>query len=153
MMPRDVRWKTEEPVLRKMACPSFMRPKDSRDDDATPTQHKTLTPTMKLLPSILLVAVSITAVPIVDARRRAFTSSSLASSISQRRTDQTKQRAAPAFVENDYDGDVAPSSSDTRVTEVRGGGGGTATMSNEMFNMVKAVVGVGVLSLPAGEFR
>jgi len=25
-------------------------------------------------------------------------------------------------------------------------------MSSEMFNMVKAVVGVGVLSLPAGEF-
>jgi len=25
-------------------------------------------------------------------------------------------------------------------------------MTNEMFNMVKAVVGVGVLSLPAGEF-
>ena len=35
--------------------------------------------------------------------------------------------------------------------EVRGGEGGTATMQNEMFNMVKAVVGVGVLSLPAGE--
>ena len=36
--------------------------------------------------------------------------------------------------------------------EVRGGDGeGTATMSNEMFNMVKALVGVGVLSLPAGE--
>ena len=35
---------------------------------------------------------------------------------------------------------------------VRGGGGGEATMTNEMFNMVKAVVGVGVLSLPAGEF-
>eukprot|EP00569_Conticribra_weissflogii_P002944 CAMPEP_0171329142 /NCGR_PEP_ID=MMETSP0878-20121228/1070_1 /TAXON_ID=67004 /ORGANISM="Thalassiosira weissflogii, Strain CCMP1336" /LENGTH=472 /DNA_ID=CAMNT_0011829063 /DNA_START=100 /DNA_END=1518 /DNA_ORIENTATION=- len=38
------------------------------------------------------------------------------------------------------------------VSQVRGGdvGGGTATMTNEMFNMVKAVVGVGVLSLPAG---
>lgn len=35
---------------------------------------------------------------------------------------------------------------------VRGGGGGEATMTNEMFNMVKAVVGVGVLSLPAGKF-
>lgn len=35
---------------------------------------------------------------------------------------------------------------------VRGGGGGEATMTNEMFNMVKAVVGVGVLSLPAGEW-
>lgn len=37
------------------------------------------------------------------------------------------------------------------VRSVRGGGGGEATMTNEMFNMVKAVVGVGVLSLPAGE--
>ncbi len=42
---------------------------------------------------------------------------------------------------------------DVFVVGVRGGdGGGTATMSSEMFNMVKAVVGVGVLSLPAGEF-
>jgi hypothetical protein len=45
--------------------------------------------------------------------------------------------------------------STTRTPEdaraVRGGGGGEATMANEMFNMVKAVVGVGVLSLPAGE--
>lgn len=32
----------------------------------------------------------------------------------------------------------------------RGGGGGTATVSSEIFNLVKAIVGVGVLSLPAG---
>jgi amino acid permease len=31
-----------------------------------------------------------------------------------------------------------------------GGGGGTATVSSEVFNLVKAIVGVGVLSLPAG---
>ena len=30
-------------------------------------------------------------------------------------------------------------------------GEGTATMSNEMFNLVKGVLGVGVLSLPAGQ--
>lgn len=33
---------------------------------------------------------------------------------------------------------------------VSGSGGGTATIPNEIFNLVKAVVGVGVLSLPAG---
>eukprot|EP00549_Striatella_unipunctata_P007747 CAMPEP_0118712600 /NCGR_PEP_ID=MMETSP0800-20121206/24927_1 /TAXON_ID=210618 ORGANISM="Striatella unipunctata, Strain CCMP2910" /NCGR_SAMPLE_ID=MMETSP0800 /ASSEMBLY_ACC=CAM_ASM_000638 /LENGTH=460 /DNA_ID=CAMNT_0006617711 /DNA_START=143 /DNA_END=1525 /DNA_ORIENTATION=+ len=31
-----------------------------------------------------------------------------------------------------------------------GGGGGTATISNEIFNLVKNIVGAGVLSLPAG---
>ena len=36
------------------------------------------------------------------------------------------------------------------VTARRGGGGGTATVSSEIFNLVKAIVGVGVLSLPAG---
>ena len=114
-----------------------------------------VTPTMTklLLPRTLLVALSLTALPIVDARRRAFASSSLASPISQHRFGQTKRRAASAFVESDVD--VASTSATTNnnhATEVRGGGGGTATMSNEMFNMVKAVVGVGVLSLPAGEF-
>jgi hypothetical protein len=33
------------------------------------------------------------------------------------------------------------------------GGGGTATISNEIFNLVKAIVGAGVLSLPAGKFH
>ena len=31
-------------------------------------------------------------------------------------------------------------------------GGGTATIPNEIFNLVKSIVGAGVLSLPAGEF-
>ena len=30
-------------------------------------------------------------------------------------------------------------------------GGGTASISNEIFNLVKSIVGAGVLSLPAGE--
>ena len=39
------------------------------------------------------------------------------------------------------------------VAEVpRGGGesGGTATIPNEVFNLIKSIVGAGVLSLPAG---
>ncbi len=114
-------------------------------------KHSNLT--MKILTILLLVVVlSITTPPIAGDRRRAFTPSSLTSSISISQThrfaDRTKQRAASAFVETDVD---VASSSTTPATDVRGGGGGTATMSNEMFNMVKAVVGVGVLSLPAGE--
>lgn len=50
-----------------------------------------------------------------------------------------------AFVKTD-----GASSWTNDAKEVRGGEGGTSTMSNHMFNMVKAVVGVGVLSLPAG---
>ena len=38
----------------------------------------------------------------------------------------------------------------------RGGGksesGGTATIPNEVFNLVKSIVGAGVLSLPAGKY-
>lgn len=108
---------------------------------------------MKLLSILHIFVLSITALPIVDARHRALTSSSLTSSISQsqHRRGQTKnQRAASALDEHD-NVDVT-SSSTNHATVVRGGEGGTATMSNEMFNMVKAVVGVGVLSLPAGEF-
>eukprot|EP00957_Ditylum_brightwellii_P204866 15341126-Ditylum_brightwellii.AAC.1 len=33
--------------------------------------------------------------------------------------------------------------------DVRGGDGGTATIPNEIFNLVKSIVGAGVLSLPA----
>ena len=83
----------------------------------------------------------------VDGRRT--TSSSIASSVPRIR----KQRA---FINNKQNVDTSssltpPSSSITK--DIRGGdGGGTATMQSEMFNMVKAVVGVGVLSLPAGKF-
>lgn len=58
----------------------------------------------------------------------------------------TKQQRQRAFVNKS----ALPSPQDD-VRAIRGGGGGEATMTNEMFNMVKAVVGVGVLSLPAGE--
>ena len=84
----------------------------------------------------------------VDGRRT--TSSSIASSVPRIR----KQRA---FINNKQNVGTSsslltpPSSSITK--DIRGGdGGGTATMQSEMFNMVKAVVGVGVLSLPAGKF-
>eukprot|EP00579_Thalassiosira_antarctica_P001217 CAMPEP_0201871608 /NCGR_PEP_ID=MMETSP0902-20130614/4501_1 /ASSEMBLY_ACC=CAM_ASM_000551 /TAXON_ID=420261 /ORGANISM="Thalassiosira antarctica, Strain CCMP982" /LENGTH=478 /DNA_ID=CAMNT_0048397655 /DNA_START=38 /DNA_END=1475 /DNA_ORIENTATION=- len=91
---------------------------------------------MKLLSSILLL-LSVTA-SISDARRA---STSSLTSI-PRRADLRKPRVA--FVKSD-----GAWANDAK--EVRGGdGGGTATMSNEMFNMVKALVGVGVLSLPAG---
>lgn len=127
-------------------CPAGRAPRHRRIM-VTPTMTKLL------LPRTLLVALSLTALPIVDARRRAFASSSLASPISQHRSGQTKQRAASAFVESDVDvASTSATTNNSHATEVRGGGGGTATMSNEMFNMVKAVVGVGVLSLPAGEF-
>ena len=95
--------------------------------------------TMKLLSSILLL-LSITAN--VEARRGIISSQSSLTSIPHR---GGKQRA---FVNNRNKNHA----STTDVKQVRGGGGGTATMSNEMFNMVKAVVGVGVLSLPAGKF-
>ena len=103
---------------------------------------------MKLLSIGVTLLLSIIS---VDGRRS--TSSSIASSVPRRRASG-KQRA---FINNKQNGVgtssslTPPSSSITK--DIRGGdGGGTATMQSEMFNMVKAVVGVGVLSLPAGKF-
>ena len=51
---------------------------------------------------------------------------------------------------------IRSSSSTVATTSTRGGGqeaavsGGTASIPNEIFNLVKGIVGVGVLSLPAG---
>jgi hypothetical protein len=45
--------------------------------------------------------------------------------------------------------------SDVAVAELPRGGsesGGTATIPNEVFNLIKSIVGAGVLSLPAGMF-
>ena len=102
--------------------------------------------------SLCLLALFFITSPLsVDGRRS--TSSSIASSVPRRRASG-KQRA---FINNKQNGVgtssslTPPSSSITK--DIRGGdGGGTATMQSEMFNMVKAVVGVGVLSLPAGKF-
>jgi len=105
---------------------------------------------MKLIASILLVLYA-TAPNVADARRRAVStsSSSQASFIPRSRGNQ---HGVVSPVKNDSSRSSSLTRSD--VKEVRGGeGGGTATMSNEMFNMVKAVVGVGVLSLPAGESK
>eukprot|EP00804_Cyclotella_cryptica_P021984 CCRYP_000912-RD/>CCRYP_000912-RD protein AED:0.42 eAED:0.42 QI:257/0.66/0.75/1/0.66/0.75/4/85/473 len=91
---------------------------------------------MKSIQVFLLLLVS--ALPPTTARRHSqhLPSSSLKSLPST--------AARPAFYKNDS------RTTSTEARTVRGGGGGEATMSNEMFNMVKAVVGVGVLSLPAG---
>ena len=37
------------------------------------------------------------------------------------------------------------------AAEVPRGGDGTATIPNEVFNLIKSIVGAGVLSLPAGK--
>mmetsp|Transcript_16910 Transcript_16910/g.36686 ORF Transcript_16910/g.36686 Transcript_16910/m.36686 type:complete len:483 (-) Transcript_16910:151-1599(-) len=94
---------------------------------------------MKSITGLLLLLAAL------SAEARHSTANPSTSSLTSVPRRNTKQQRRPAFVNDNG----APSSS---VTDVRGGeqGTGTATMSNEMFNMVKAVVGVGVLSLPAG---
>lgn len=43
------------------------------------------------------------------------------------------------------------SSSQKKITDIQGGAsGGQSTMSKSIFNLVKGIVGVGVLSLPSG---
>ena len=93
------------------------------------------------LTSALVLLLSLSA-PIADARRAA--TSSLASIP---RGGATKQSVA-------FHKDARVWGADATVKEVRGGeGGGTSTMTSHLFNMVKAIVGVGVLSLPAGEYE
>ncbi len=91
------------------------------------------------LTSALLLLLSISA-PIADARRATSSVASIP------RGGATKKQSV-AFHKNArvWGGDA------TTVKDVRGGdGGGTSTMTSHLFNMVKAIVGVGVLSLPAG---
>ncbi|KAL9188568.1 hypothetical protein ACHAXT_006946 [Thalassiosira profunda] len=95
---------------------------------------------MKLLSTAALLLLA-AAAPAADARRAAPSS---VATIPRR--SGGKRRAA--FVKRS-DASAASWTSDAR--EVRGGeGGGTATMTSHMFNLIKATVGVGVLSLPAG---
>ena len=92
-------------------------------------------PTMKLS-LLLLLAASASAVPRAPSHSSAV-----------------QQTTKPAFVKKTAKGWTSLTTDVQGVS--RGGdngrpGDGTATMSNEMFNLVKAVLGVGVLSLPAG---
>lgn len=91
------------------------------------------------LTSALVLLLSLSA-PIADARRATSSLTSIP------RGGATKQSVA-------FHKDARVWGADATVKEVRGGeGGGTSTMTSHLFNMVKAIVGVGVLSLPAGEY-
>ena len=62
---------------------------------------------------------------------------------SQQRVIATPQ-APPAAASADAAGEIPRGGASKSV------GGGTATIPNEVFNLVKSIVGAGVLSLPAG---
>ena len=68
----------------------------------------------------------------------------VAPSVSRPKTFSVHQhaRGSPTRLFDASAAAVAPGESDTS--------GGTATISNEIFNLVKGIVGAGVLSLPAG---
>ena len=60
------------------------------------------------------------------------------------RPSNTQNKAQPMYM-----------TASAAAIETRGGeneSGGTATIPNEIFNLVKSIVGAGVLSLPAGKF-
>lgn len=88
---------------------------------------------------LLLLAVSTNA--LMTPTRQSIPSSSLVSS--------SKTPASTTRLGNDAASDA--------VELPRGGGGkaqqggGTATIPNEVFNLIKSIVGAGVLSLPAGK--
>jgi hypothetical protein len=115
----------------------------TRQINNCPASYTTLT-MMKFTSCILVVLCG--TVPNVNARRRVVSTTALSS------TSNTLRRRGDALKNPSFDVRKHTLISEEVVKDVRGGqGGGTATMSSEMFNMVKAVVGVGVLSLPAGK--
>ena len=75
-------------------------------------------------------------------------------SIHRRRASSSLARMAGALQTNKPTSSSARPMSDAAAEAPRGGGGdvgeGTATIPNEVFNLVKSIVGAGVLSLPAG---
>ena len=92
---------------------------------------------MKITSSALLILLSLSA-PVADARQATSSLTSI---------PRGGEKQPVAFHKN------ARVWGDVNTKEVRGGdGGGTSTMTSHLFNMVKAIVGVGVLSLPAGEY-
>ena len=96
---------------------------------------------------ILLLVLCATVPNVAVSARRVISTTSLSSLT----TSNSLRRRGDALKNPSFD-DKHTLISEEVVKDVRGGqGGGTATMSSEMFNMVKAVVGVGVLSLPAGK--
>mmetsp|Transcript_23804 Transcript_23804/g.49858 ORF Transcript_23804/g.49858 Transcript_23804/m.49858 type:complete len:102 (-) Transcript_23804:75-380(-) len=101
---------------------------------------------MKLQFGIVFLAAA-TAPMATKARNANYSSMTSVPSRAEWKTQQQPQKRAAFNI------DSVAKATGGNVSQVRGGdvGGGTATMTNEMFNMVKAVVGVGVLSLPAGE--
>ena len=97
---------------------------------------------------ILLLVLCATVPNVAVSARRVISTTSLSSL----KTSNSLRRRGDALKYHPSFDDKHPLISEEVVKDVRGGqGGGTATMSSEMFNMVKAVVGVGVLSLPAGK--
>lgn len=96
---------------------------------------------------ILLLVLCATVPNVAVSARRVISTTSLSSLT----ISNSLRRRGDALKNPSFD-DKHTLISEEVVKDVRGGqGGGTATMSSEMFNMVKAVVGVGVLSLPAGK--
>ena len=99
---------------------------------------------MKLLSSNILILAALVAT--ADARKTS-SSLSLAASSTRSRT-QLKKKAA--FVNNNKSS--ASFLVNDAAKEVRGGeSGGSSATASWMFNLIKATVGVGVLSLPAGK--
>jgi hypothetical protein len=111
------------------------------------SQQKILTMMKKFTSCILLVLCATVSNVAVNARRRVISTTALSST-----SNILRRRGGDALKNPSFDVRKHTLISEEVVKDVRGGqGGGTATMSSEMFNMVKAVVGVGVLSLPAGK--
>lgn len=107
---------------------------------------------MKVNATLLLAAIPVAAFVEADAFvSPSARASDVVPSLKRGHVAKLPQTAAAAK------GRVAPWS--TSALKMTGGGGGeavstdgTATIPDEVFNLVKSIIGAGVLSLPAGEF-
>ncbi len=92
--------------------------------------------------AVLLALVAI--VVSCDAKAAAFKPRSAVSSSIKRSSDEKLVLASSSSNSN---------SVQTKITDIQGGAAaGKSSLSTAMFNLVKGIVGAGVLSLPAGEY-
>jgi hypothetical protein len=121
--------------------------------DGCQQHNTTTTTTMKINTSLVFAAIPISSFVDADAfvtsPQHAFHTHKLSSS-------HAKTPVTPASRLNDNPRALAAPWSNTALEMSGGGGGetvsteGTATIPDEIFNLVKSIVGAGVLSLPAG---
>jgi hypothetical protein len=97
---------------------------------------------------LLVLAIATCQSGIVQGKKHAFSPQGQGQVVGQVTSSFVSRQRATTTKQQQHDG------TSSRQLSSRGGSssGGTATVSTEIFNLIKSIVGAGVLSLPAGTF-